>query len=78
MSVAQTKIFSLAIFTEHKQDAGQHPYFNGGESLSFGRVGGDIVEDVDQHQEQCYQQRHATCTTPTLDEGRGHLLKKKI
>ena len=46
--------------TKDKENACQHPYLNSSEGLRLGRVGGDVVEDVDQHQEQRYQQRHAT------------------
>ena len=38
--------------TEHEEDACQHPGLDSGESLRLGSVGGDGVEDVDQHQEQ--------------------------
>ena len=62
--------------TKHKENAGQHPDFDGGQSLglmldksrkvhncfmfNLGWVCGDIVEDVDQHQEEGYEERHAT------------------
>ena len=44
--------------TEHKEDACQHPGLYSGESLRLGSVGGDGVEDVDQHQEQSDEQCH--------------------
>ena len=43
--------FLLDQSTEHKKNAGQHPGLYGSESLCLGSVGGDVVEDVDQHQE---------------------------
>ena len=45
---------------KHKENAGQHPGFNSSQTLRLGCVGGDVVEDVDQDQEQCHQQSHAT------------------
>ena len=43
---------------KHKENAGQHPGFNSSQTLRLGCVGGDVVEDVDQHQEQGDQQGH--------------------
>ena len=43
---------------KHEEDACQHPGLDSGESLRLGSVGGDVVEDVDQHQEQGDQQGH--------------------
>ena len=43
---------------KHEEDACQHPGFYSSETLRLGSVGGDGVEDVDQHQEQSDQQRH--------------------
>jgi hypothetical protein len=34
--------------------AGQHPGLNSSQTLSLGSVGGDIVEDVHQHQKKCH------------------------
>ena len=48
------------ILTEDEEDACEHPDLDGGESLGLGRVGRDVVEDVDQHEEQRDQQRHPT------------------
>ena len=45
--------------TEHEEDACQHPGLDSGESLRLGSVGGDGVEDVDQHQEQSDQETHS-------------------
>ena len=50
----------FGILTEYKEDACEHPDLDGGESLGLGRVGRDVVEDVDQHEEQCDEQRHPT------------------
>jgi hypothetical protein len=47
--------------TEDEEDAREHPDLDGGEALSFRRVGGDVVEDVDQDQEQGDQESHAAC-----------------
>ena len=43
---------------KHEEDACQHPGLDSGESLRLGSVGGDVVEDVDQHQEQSDQECH--------------------
>ena len=43
---------------KHKEDAGEHPGLYCCQTLSLGCVGGDGVEDVDQHQEQGDQERH--------------------
>ena len=53
-------------FTEDKENASQHPYFDGGEALGFGGVGVDVVEDVDKDEEESDEQRHA----PGDDVGR--------
>ena len=44
---------------EDKEDAGQHPHLDSGEALSFGWVGVDVVEDVDEDKEESDKQRHA-------------------
>ena len=44
---------------EHVDDAGHHPRLHCGQALRLWSIGGDRVEDVDQHQEQCHQQCHA-------------------
>ena len=44
---------------KHEEDACQHPGLDSGESLRLGSVGGDGVEDVDQHQEQSDQETHS-------------------
>ena len=44
--------------TKNKKYADQHPDLYCSQSFSLGRVGGDIVEDVDQHQEQGDQEGH--------------------
>ena len=46
--------------TKYKKNAGQHPGFYRSQPLCLGCVGGDGVEDVDQHQEQGDQERHPT------------------
>ena len=38
--------------TENEKDASEHPYLDGREALGLGRVGRDVVEDVDEHEEQ--------------------------
>ena len=43
---------------KHEEDACQHPGLDSSESLRLGSVGGDVVEDVDQHQEQSDQKCH--------------------
>ena len=43
---------------KHKEDACQHPCLDSGESLRLGSVGGDVVEDVNQHQEQGDEKGH--------------------
>ena len=49
------------VCTKYKQDAGQHPNLDGGQPFSFGRVGCDVVENVDQDQEERDEQGHASC-----------------
>ena len=44
---------------EHVDDAGHHPGLHRGQALRLWSIGGDGVEDVDQHKEQCHQQCHA-------------------
>ena len=44
--------------TKNKKYADQHPDLYCSQSFSLGRVGGDVVEDVDQHQEQGDQEGH--------------------
>ena len=43
---------------KHKEYTGEHPGLYCCQPLSLGGVGGDGVEDVDQHQEQGDQQGH--------------------
>ena len=43
---------------EYKQDAGDDVCLDGCEPLGLGDVGGDGVEDIDQHQEYRDEQRH--------------------
>ena len=43
---------------EHKEDTGQHPGLYCRQTLGLRGVGGDRVEDVDQHQEQGHKERH--------------------
>ena len=45
--------------TENEEDAGQHPDLNGCQALGLGRVRVDVVEDVDEHEEESDQERHA-------------------
>ena len=52
---------------EHKEDTGQHPGLYCRQTLGLRGVGGDRVEDVDQHQEQGHQERH-----PARDDVRRH------
>ena len=51
---------------EDKENTGQHPHLDSSEALSFGGVGVDIVEYVDEDEEEGDQQRHA----PRNDVGR--------
>ena len=51
-------IYSIQL-TKDKQNASQHPNLYSSETFSLGRVSGDIVEDVDQHQEEGHQESHA-------------------
>ena len=43
---------------EHEEDAGQHPGLDSRQTLRLRGVGGHVVEDVDQHQEQGDQEGH--------------------
>ena len=43
---------------KHEEDTGQHPGLYCRQTLGLGGVGGDRVEDVDQHQEQGDQKPH--------------------
>ena len=60
---------NIAGLTEDKENASQHPDLYSSESFSLGRVGGDIVEDVDQHQEEGDEEGHAPCTHHTVGMG---------
>ena len=60
---------NIVVRTKHKENASQHPDLYSSESLSLGRVGGDIVEDVDQHQEEGDEEGHAPCTHHTVGMG---------
>ena len=64
--------------TEHEEDACQHPGLDGRESLRLGSVGGDSVEDVDQHQEQSDQETHSPRDDIHRDQERypGHYHKQ--
>ena len=44
--------------TEDKEDTDQHPGGNGGHPLHIGGVGGDNVEDVDEHKEESDEHGH--------------------
>ena len=55
---------------KHEEDACQHPGLDSGESLRLGSVGGDVVEDVDQHQEQGDQEGHPSGDDVHGDEER--------
>ena len=44
--------------SKHKEDAGEHPGLYCCQTLSLGCVGGDVIEDVDQDQEQGDEERH--------------------
>ena len=44
--------------TEHEEDAGQHPGLDSRQTLRLGGVGGHVVEDVHENQEQGHQQCH--------------------
>ena len=46
---------------EDEDDAGDDPGLDGRQALGLGRVRLDRVEDVDQHEEDCHQERHSTC-----------------
>ena len=46
-------------FTKNKKYAGQHPYFNSGESLGLGGVWVDVIEDVDENKKEGNQKRHS-------------------
>ena len=52
---------NIVVLTKDKENASQHPDLNSSESFSLWRVGGDIVEDVDQHQEEGDEEGHAPC-----------------
>ena len=45
--------------TKNKKYAGQHPYFNSGESLGLGGVWIDVIEDVDKNKKEGNQKRHS-------------------
>ena len=45
--------------SEHEEDASQHPDLDGGETLGLGRVGVDVVEDVDENEEEGDEESHA-------------------
>ena len=59
---------------EHEQDAHDHPRGDGGHPLHVGRVVGDGVEDVDQHEEQRDEHGHPPGDHLRRDEegGPGH------
>ena len=46
--------------SKDKEDAGDDPGWDGGESFNVGRVCRDVGEDVDQHEEEGHQQGHPT------------------
>ena len=46
---------------EDKDYTGDDPGLDGRQALGLGRVRLDRVEDVDQHEEDCHQERHSTC-----------------
>ena len=46
--------------TKNKENASQHPYLYSCEAFSLGRVGVDIVEDVDEDKEQGNKEGHST------------------
>ena len=48
--------------TKDKENADQHPDLYSSQALSLGRVGGHVVEDIDQHQEQGDQEGHPSYT----------------
>ena len=48
---------------KYKQDASQHPDFNGCESFGFGRVCVDVIEDVDEDKEDSDEDGHSTRNT---------------
>ena len=56
----QTSRLSLLTYEspKHEENTGQHPGLYGSQTLSLGGVGGDRVEDVDQHQEQGDKKPH--------------------
>ena len=58
---------------KHEEDACQHPGLDSGESLRLGSVGGDGVEDVDQHQEQGDEESH-----PARYDVRRYLLYQSV
>ena len=51
------------LITKNEEDAGQHPDLDGRQTLGLGRVGRDVVEDVDEDEEEGDQERHAAWTS---------------
>ena len=45
---------------EHEEDTRQHPGLYSRQPLCLGGVGGNVVKNVDQHQEQGDQESHAS------------------
>jgi hypothetical protein len=60
---------NIVVLTKYEENASQHPDLYSSEPFSLGRVGGDIVEDVDQHQEESDEEGHAPCTHHTVGMG---------
>ena len=60
----------FSLLTKYKENAGQHPDLYSSEAFSLGRVGGDIIEDVDEDKEQSDEERHPTRHNVRRDEER--------
>ena len=58
------RIFSQS--SKNEENTRQHPGLNCGQAFRLGCVGGDVVEDVDQHQEESHEQGHPTCQEDTI------------
>ena len=59
LQILSTKSQESILYTKHEENACEHPDFYGRQALGLGRVGGDVVENVDQDQEQRNQQSHS-------------------
>ena len=59
--------------SKHEENTGEHPGLNGCKTLGLGGVGGDGVEDVDQHQEEGDEKSH-----PARYDVRRYLLYQSV